>query len=110
MSPFDVLSNNVVNATNSLMGTKAVWNGFTAQVQYHDAAGEDKLMDKRLLVDNWKIVFRDSDFPGLKAAIQQNNKPTIVVTVRGTDTTFVGTVANALSDGLCTEVRMRLVV
>jgi len=117
MSFFDVFAKAAVAITDTVYSDVVSWvNGettYTAAAKFKDTwiqekKGDGKLGDVKYGVDNWSIEFLDSSLPGLKALIQGGNKPTLTVSVRGTPTQYAGIVANALSDGLCTEVRLRL--
>jgi hypothetical protein len=113
MAFFDQVAKVAVGITDNVFAYSATWtpanaDPITAQVKYKDMSGEAKLADNKYGVDKWTIEYTDSDFPGLKDFINANGKANITVNVRGTNIAYVGIIANALSDGMCTEVRMRL--
>ncbi len=108
MGFFDAIANVLVESTNTVYGYTATWGEYTAEVKYKDLEGEAKLGDVKYGLDKWLIEYRDTDFPGLKTAINKHKKEPITVTVRGVELEFFGVVATALSDGLCVEVKMRL--
>lgn len=113
MSLFDTIAAIVVRTTDAVFGYSTTWtpaNGapITAIAKYKDMPGNAKLGEQKYGVDKWTIRITDSDFPGLKTLINANGKAAITVNVRGTDMAFIGITANALSDGLCTEITVRL--
>lgn len=108
MSIFDSIAKVAVNTTDALFAYTAVWNGFTAKVKYRELEGDANLGDVKFNLDKWQIEFKDVDFPGLKAAINRNKKEPITVTVRGTAIEYLGVTANAVSDGMLTQVKMRI--
>ena len=110
MNFFDNCADAVVNVTSAVFGYTATWGSYTAQVKYKDMAGVAGLGDQKYALDKWTIEIRNSDFPGLRDSINRQNKELITVNVRGMDMYFYGTVANAISDGMCTEIRMRMKV
>jgi|GEM_PF-2889971 len=113
MALFDAIVSAAVKATDTVFAYTATWtppagDAITALVKYKDMSGEAKLGDNKYNLDKWTIEYTDSDFPGMKDLINANGKPLITVNVRGTNIDYIGIIANALSDGFCTEVRMRL--
>ena len=96
-----------VNATSNVFGYTATWGEYSATVKYKDLEGDETVGDKKIGQEKWLIEIYDSDFPGLKAAINQNKKEPITVTVRGEDLEFVGVTAVGLSDGMCTQIRLK---
>jgi len=107
MSIFDSMAHVAVNITNDAFGFSATWGEYTAAVKYKDLEGAETVGDKKIGLEKWLIEIKDSDFPGLKTAINQNKKEPISVTVRGDVIEFVGVTAVAISDGMCTEIRLK---
>jgi len=110
MGFFDTYVAGCVAATETVFGNSATWGEYTANVYYRDMRGEAKLGDNKYALDHILIQFVDTDFPGLRALVQANKKPLIAVTVRGTPVNYYGVVANGVSDGYLTEVRLRMAV
>ena len=108
MSIFDSIAKVAVNTTDAVFAYTAEWNGLTAKVKYRELEGDAKLGDVKFNQDKHQIEFKDVDFPGLKASINRNKKEPITVTVRGNVMEFVGVTANSTSDGMLTQVKMRI--
>ena len=108
MGIFDNAIAAVAKTTGKLFGYPATWGEYSATVFYKDMPGQQKLGDIKFGVDKWLMEYVDTDFPGLKDLINKNNKPIVSITVRGVATQFYCKTADALSDGLYTQVKMQL--
>src|ERR1700743_111316 len=98
MNLFDAVAAAIVRTTDTVFGYDATWTPISGapingRVKYKDMTGEAKLGEHKYGVDNWKIEFTDSDFPGLKDFISSNGKAAITVNVRGTNIAFIGITA-----------------
>lgn len=110
---FDTIANIAVRTTDTVFGYSITWTPATGSPitgvgKYHDMPGQAKLGEQKTGMDNWKIEVTDSDFPGLKTFINGNGKANITVCVRGQVMAFTGIEARPLSDGMCTEITLRL--
>ncbi len=113
MNIFDAAMAAVVDTTSSVFGYTATWvkdddHTYAAPVKYIDKAGQAKLGEVKFGVDNWMIEIKDSDFPGLKDLINLQTKVPMSINVRGTIINFFGIVADPVSDGFCTSIKLRL--
>ena len=112
---FDNIALLAANATLNVFGYDAVWTPVagtgpvSGRVFYNDRKGSAKLGEVKYGVDEWRVEFKDSDFPGLKNSVNKNVKEPISVTVRGVVLNFRGTIANSLTDGMMSEVILKQV-